>query len=196
MGIVNRNRWDREKTQVGYESATRGHGCEVCPTENSAVTSRKSLAFEDGPLRAAVGNGLLTSGGRLSRDRESLGRLSTRSDRPDRTPDRDGFGTDTITRLCECGKLCKERRETKKAERVTLGWIALTPLWTGLQEETKSSPGWIRTSDQPIITSPFDLLGWPNRGSAGSVSPLNRRGRIALSYAVISGGLRPPPRGL
>jgi hypothetical protein len=32
----------------------------------------KSLAFEERPLRAAVGNGLLTSRGRPSRDRESF----------------------------------------------------------------------------------------------------------------------------
>jgi len=54
-------------------------------------------------------------------------------------PGRDGFGTETLGSRCECGKPCKERRETKKAERVTLGWIALTPWWTGLQAKTKSS---------------------------------------------------------
>lgn len=67
-------------------------------------------------------------------------------------PGRDGFGTETLASQCEGGKSCKERRETKKAERVTLGGFALTPWWTGLQAKTKSSSGRIRTYDWGVNT--------------------------------------------
>jgi len=55
-------------------------------------------------------------------------------------PERDGFGTETFGRRCECGKPYGKRQETKKAERATLGLVALTPWWTGLQAKSKSSP--------------------------------------------------------
>jgi hypothetical protein len=44
----------------------------------------------------------------------------------------DGYGSETQTSHCECGKPFKVRRETKKAERVTLGWLALTLSWIEL----------------------------------------------------------------
>ena len=61
-----------------------------CFEECSQLQTVRSLAFEERPLGAAVGNGLLTCGGRRSRDRETLGRFSTRSDDPFRTPQQTG----------------------------------------------------------------------------------------------------------
>lgn len=51
-------------------------------------------------MRAAVGNGLLTCGGRLSRDRETLGRFWAGADVFFRTPE----GTGSEPRLSEVGE--------------------------------------------------------------------------------------------
>ena len=59
----------------------------------------KSLAFVDRRLRAAFENGLLTSAGRHRRERETLGRFSTRADGSFRTPN----ATGSEPRLSESG---------------------------------------------------------------------------------------------
>lgn len=70
------------------------------PQRNFGPEQPKSLTFEECPLRAAVGIGLLTCGGRHTRDRETLGRLSTDSDGPFRTPKETG----SEPRLSETGE--------------------------------------------------------------------------------------------
>jgi len=59
----------------------------------------KSLAFVDRRFRAAFENGLLTSAGRHRRERETFGRVSTRANRPSRTPN----ATGSEPRLSESG---------------------------------------------------------------------------------------------
>ena len=81
---------------------------------------------------------------------------------------RDRFGTETLASQCECGKPCKERRETKKAERIVLGWLALTPWWTELQAKTKSSPSetLFVTTLSPSRTRFTSFCRATNRGSS------------------------------
>jgi hypothetical protein len=56
----------------------------------------KSLAVADRRLRAAFGNGLLTSRGRHPKDRGTFGVVCDRWDRLLPDPERDGFGTETF----------------------------------------------------------------------------------------------------
>jgi hypothetical protein len=85
--------------QIGYAVNLESRRSRRLPQRDFGPERPKSLAFEERPLRAAVGNGLLTCGGRRSRDRETLGRFSTRSDGSFRTPE----GTGSEPRLSEAG---------------------------------------------------------------------------------------------
>jgi hypothetical protein len=144
---VLRNRSDVVKTTPGspkrreHEGATLARALlRQCPTRDDQATrlSRAVRSVEKYRLR---GPSLAGRGGErvvnlwwssLKRSRD-FGPFFDRIRPFLPHPGRDGFGTETLGSRCEGCESCKERRDAKKAERVALGWLALTPWWTGLQ---------------------------------------------------------------
>ena len=95
---------DRRRSRRRMRSRDRAAGhitqfYEECLNEVLHGNHPKSLAFADRRFRAAFENGLLTSAGRHRRERETLGRFSTRADGSFRTPN----ATGSEPRLSEAG---------------------------------------------------------------------------------------------